>query len=306
MLWAVGMFAIAACDDTTTSSPAVHIAHRTSRIVNRATPALTLTCPQAAGGHGYMGACAPSSVLSPVPRAQTAGRILIEDLSNNDPSDCGSAIKAAGFKGLVVKLRQGSFVDRTGPYMVASARAAGLATGGYDFDQDYTVAEAKAFVEDAQIAGLYPTTRNTLPLTFDVEYGDFSISGLLAQIRYVESQGYRVDIYTGAWYWGPHAGCRWPTGIDAWLAGYPVAFPLCGLPTGLYVLHQFTDTPHDQSVYLGSAWPVFTNAVPKPSAAQRARWKRALAASKRALAIDQKHQAIQAQRVRYFTAQLAG
>ena len=254
-----------------------------------------------------MGVCAPKSLLG-ITRPTVPAGVLFEDLSNNDPCDCGPAIKAQGFHGLVVKLLQGSYVDPTAFYMLASARAAGLATGGYDFDQTYTVAEAQSFVRLAKLDGLEPGSRNTLPLTFDVEYGSFSYSGLLAQIRYVQSQGYRVDIYTGNWYWGPHAGCQWPTGVPAWLSGYPTAATVCGLPASLYLMHQFTDTPHDASVYLGANWQAFTNSAPpkpKPSAGTIARWKRELAASKRALGKLDRSVAVQAQRVRYFTGRLA-
>jgi hypothetical protein len=170
--------------------------------------------------------------------------------------------------------------------MVQSARAAGLAVGEYDFDQNYTVSEAAVFVQRMHAAGIYPTTPNTFPATLDVEYGSFSYTGLLAQIAYLHAQGYRVQIYTGAWYWSPHAGCRWPTSISAWLSGYPSAPVPCGT-TG-YSEHQYTSTPIDLSVFLGSLpqFHAFVNATPPkppgPTPAQLASWTRARDSSLRA------------------------
>ena len=222
--------------------------------------AVAPACPEAANGHGSPGICAPRTFS--IPRTVERGPTY-PDRSNNDPCYCGAQIKAAGQVGLIAKANQGvGFIDSTEVGMIASARAAGLAVGVYDFDQDYTVAEARVLVARAQAAGIFPTTPNTFPLYFDVEYGAFSYSGLMAQIAYVRALGYRVGIYTGQWYWGPHAGCRWPTGVTAWLSGYPVATPICGLPSSLFVAHQFTDIPVDETVYLGSSFAAFVNALP--------------------------------------------
>jgi hypothetical protein len=220
------------------------------------------SCPQAAAGHGYPGACAPRQQLQLLTPHAVAG-VKYPDRSNNDPCYCGAAIRAQGYRGLIVKANQGTgFIDPTAIGMVQSARAAGLTVGVYDFDQDYTVAEARVFVARAHAAGIYPATANTFPLYIDVEFGNFSYPGLLAQIAYLRSQGYRVGIYTGQWYWTPHAGCRWPGGVSAWLSGYPSAPVPCGT-TG-YNAHQFTSTPTDLTVYLGSAaqFRTFVHATP--------------------------------------------
>jgi hypothetical protein len=212
-----------------------------------------------------MGVCAPKPRLGlTAPRSTTSGGPVYQDLSNNDPCYCGAAIKQRGQVGLIVKANQGvGFIDSTAVGMVASARAAGLAVGEYDFDQDYTVSEAQVFVARLQAAGIGPSTPNTFPAYLDVEYGNFSYGGLLAQIAYLRSKGYRVGIYTGDWYWGPHAGCQWPSGlVSAWLSGYPNAPVPCGT-TG-YNAHQFTSTPIDLSVYLGSLdqFHAFVHATP--------------------------------------------
>lgn len=236
-------------------------AHKTAHKPARLTP----ICPQAANGHGSLGVCAPKTKLGLTAPHLVPGPIY-PDRSNNDPCYCGAQIKAAGQVGLIVKANQGvGFVDQTAVGMVASARAAGLAVGEYDFDQDYTVGEARLFVARLHAAGIYPSTPNTFPAYLDVEYGQFSYGGLAAQIAYLRSQGYRVGIYTGQWYWGPHAGCQWPSGVSAWLSGYPVAPVPCG--TQNYSAHQFTSTPVDLSVFLGSLaqFHRFVNATPKPA-----------------------------------------
>lgn len=207
-------------------------------------------CPQAADGRGHMGACAPKSLRLTVTRPTAVVGPTYVDLSNNDPCDCGAAIRAQGHVGLIVKLNQGGFVDSTAAGMVASARAARLAVGGYDFDQNYNVPEAKILVVRLRAVGILPHTRNTFPVIFDIEYGAFSLTGLRAQIRYVQAQGYRVAIYTGGWYWTPHAGCTW-VGLPAWLAGYPTAPIFCGLPVGLYNDHQYTSTGNVTSTLTG-------------------------------------------------------
>lgn len=229
-------------------------------------------CPLAADGHGQAGVCAPASVLRdaasrPHLAAAADASPQFEDLSNNDPCNCGPAIRAHGMSGLIVKANQGvGFIDWTAVPMVQSARAAGLAVGMYDFDQDYTVAEAQVFVARARAAGILPNTPNTFPLYLDVEYGNFNYGGLIAQIAYIRSQGYRVGIYTGDWYWGPHAGCQWPAGVTAWLSGYPSAIVPCGLPGLLFQAHQYTSTPVDISVFLGSTsqFTAFVASAPPP------------------------------------------
>lgn len=203
-------------------------------------------------GRGAMGACGPRGSKNTNPTATLGGPPRWEDLSNNDPCVCGAQLKAEGYVGLVAKANQGTgFLDSTEVPMIQSARAAGLAVGVYDFDQDYSIAEADALVRQAQAAGIFPNTPNTFPLTFDVEFGNFSYSGLLAQIAHVQKLGYRVNVYTGEWYWGPHAGCQWPAGITAWISGYPVASHVCGLPDSLWAIHQYSDTPVDLDI-LGS------------------------------------------------------
>lgn len=230
-------------------------------------------CPEAATGHGAPGVCSPQArfgLSAPSTRALTPSSPLYPDRSNNDPCYCGASIRAAGQRGLIVKAIQGlGFTDSTEVGMVASARAAGLAVGVYDFDQDYSVAEAARFVQRAQAAGIFPHTPNTFPLYLDVEFGNFSYTGLLAQIAYLHRAGYRVGIYTGDWYWGPHAGCRWPAGTSAWLSGYPNATVPCG--TSGYNAHQFTSTPIDLTAYLGTfaQFEAFVQATPPgPTPAQ--------------------------------------
>ena len=257
-------------------------------------------CPLAAAGHGSLGACAPKQSLGlTVPRTIT-NQPTYPDRSNNDPCYCGAQIKAAGQVGLIAKANQGTgFIDQTAVGMIQSARAQGLAVGLYDFDQDYTVAEAQVLVARAHAAGIYPSTPRTFPLYLDVEYGNFNYGGLLAQIAFLRAQGYRVGIYTGDWYWGPHAGCRWPQGVSAWLSGYPSAPVPCG--TTDYLVHQFTSTPIDMNVFLGSraAFDSFVLAAPKPPLA---RWKRAQAASLRAY--DRRGCPVLAQRDSWFAGQL--
>ena len=184
---------------------------------------------------------------------------------------CGATLKGQGYLGLIVKANQGTaFVDQTAVPMVASARQAGLATGLYDFDSTYTIAEAQLLVARAKAMGILPHSTNSLGLWLDVEYGNFSTAGLNAQIAYLRSQGYRPGIYTGDWYWAPHAGCVWPASVPAWLSGYPSAIVPCGLPASLFVLHQYTSSPVDKSVFLGTAtaFQAFTSGKPPPPAAQ--------------------------------------
>lgn len=202
-------------------------------------------CPQAADGHGTMGGCAPHRVGLAAPKSAQAvgvsGGPTYVDLSNNDPCYCGSSIRAAGHAGLIVKMNQGTgFIDSTAVGMIASGRHAGLAVGGYDFDEDYSISEARVFVSRLKAAGIGPHSTNTFPAIFDVEFGSFSLNGLRLQIAYTESQGYRVAVYTGEWYWTPHAGCTW-VGRPAWLAGYPTAPRPCGMAPFYFKDHQYTE-----------------------------------------------------------------
>lgn len=239
-------------------------------------PKAEAECPAATEGSGSMGACAPPSVgLSAPPRVggtlgvSHAPRFV--DLSNNDPCYCATALRRAGYRGEIDKANQGTgFVDSTFVRMIDGARKARLAVGGYDFDETYSVAEAKLFVARLRAAGITPRGHNEFPAVFDVEYGSFSISGLRAQIAYVQHQGYRVEVYTGAWYWTPHAGCQW-VGVRAWLAGYPTAPVFCGLTASLYVNHQYTDHASiggghssDASVHIAGSWQTEVNAAPSP------------------------------------------
>jgi hypothetical protein len=224
-------------------------------------------CPAATNGHGSPGICAPKNVKLKLALPTVEAGPRYQDRSNNNPCYCGALIRNEGYRGLIAKSNQGGFIDQTAAGMIASARAAGLAVGLYDFDQNYTIAEAQLFVSRARAAGITPTGRNEFPLYFDVESGAFSLPGLRAQIAYVRSQGYRVGEYTGNWYWGPHAGCAW-TGVSAWLSGYPNAIIPCGLSLSLYLAHQFSDNPVDVTVYRGSLaqFEAFVNnlAPPKP------------------------------------------
>lgn len=230
-------------------------------------------CPNATSGNGSMGACAPTSVGLSAPHALVGGRLgansqpSFVDLSNNDPCYCAVALRKAGYKGEIDKANQGTgFIDSTFVAMIKGARAAHLAVGGYDFDETYSVAEAKVFVSQLRAAGITPHGHDEFPAVFDVEYGAFSLAGLQAQIAYVRHQGYRVEVYTGGWYWTAHAGCTW-VGVPAWLAGYPDAPIFCGLSSSLYADHQFTDHAtidgshsSDASVHVTGSWAAEINA----------------------------------------------
>lgn len=246
------------------------------------------------GAHstGSMGLCLPHAHNTPPGfKLNLIGETRFQDRSNNNPCDCGTLIRSAGMSGLIVKANQGEWVDPTGAAMIASARKAGLAVGLYDFDWTYTIAEARVLAAVARADGIPPGAHNTFPLTLDVEAGSFSYAGLLAQIHYLYGLGYRVQIYTGDWYWGPHAGCRWPpVTAGAWLSGYPAYVPVCGLPTRLIESHQYTETPIDISVYLGTSFADYVNAAPPPPPppppsppSKLPRWKRALDATALAL-----------------------
>lgn len=222
--------------------------------------AAIVACPQAATGHGDMGACVPTKLgLSrPPSTAQPAG-ITYPDLSNNDPCVCAAAIRAHGHPGEIDKANQGTrFSDSWFVSMVKDAKAHGLATGGYDFDELYTASEVYLFIKRLHAAGIYRSTPNTFAPTIDVEFGNFSREGLQHQINILNREFGRVKIYTGGWYFLPHAGCWWPKGVPAWLSGYPNASVFCGLSESLFKEHQYTDhgfngeTFSDMTVYRGN------------------------------------------------------
>jgi hypothetical protein len=219
--------------------------------------------PCGANDKGSMGGCAPRTFSGAI--TQPAG-VLFCDRSNNNTLQSGAALKAEGCHGLIAKANQGSWDDPTTASWINNARSVGLAVGVYDFDADYTVAEAKVFASAARAVAITPTARNTFLLILDVEWGSFNYTGLKAQIHYLVGLGYRVGIYTGEWYWTPHAGDIWPTNTYGWLSGYPVAVTITGMPTNLYVMHQYTSSPLDQSVYFGSLaqFEAFVNNAPVP------------------------------------------
>lgn len=232
---------------------------------------VTFSCPAAHNGRGAPGACAPKPIadvlgVTRAPRVVAPSSPLFEDLSNNDPCVCGTTLRAKGHSGLIVKANEGTYyVDPWAQPMADSARAAGLAIGAYDFDVYYSIAEVQLFVQRLHALGIFPNTPNVFPPYLDVEAGNFSYGGLLGQIAYLHQQGYqKIGIYTGDWYWGPHAGCTWPAGVYAWLSGYPSAPVPCG--TTNYNAHQFTSTPVDLSAFLGSQtqFQAFVNALPPP------------------------------------------
>lgn len=236
-------------------------------------------CLAASHGHGQIGACAPPQVHARLAPFRSSGGITYPDLSNNDPCICGGALRAHGHPGEIDKANQGTgFIDGTFLGMIADAKRHGLAVGGYDFDQDYTVAEVYLFINRLHAAGIWRSTPNTFPPTLDVEYGNASRAGLEHQIAVLFRVYGRVQVYTGAWYWFPHFGCWIPRGVSFWLAGYPNAPLLCGLAEYRFVSHQYTDhgfnggNYSDMSVWRGSAasFAAFVQAPrahiePKPS-----------------------------------------
>jgi Glycosyl hydrolases family 25 len=240
-------------------------------------------CPQASNGHGSMGGCTPPVVKTKLkltlknPAAPFGPKF--PDFSNNDPCYCGAALRAHGIVGEIDKTNQGiGFIDRTFVGMVQNARANGLAVGGYDFVQEYNAQEVYTFINRLHAAGIWRWTTNTFPPTLDVEYGAFSYTGLQHMINILEREYGRVQIYTGGWYYEPHAGCRWPGGVSAWLSGYPNATPVCGLPSYLFAEHQFADngfngvTSVDLSVYRFSNFKAFVHSTPpKPKPSPRAK-----------------------------------
>lgn len=234
-------------------------------------------CPQALGGVGAMGECAPPAVKSKTASASSAvhGGITYPDFSNNDPCYCAGALKAHGRAGEIDKANQGTgFIDRTFVPMVTEAHRLGLAVGGYDFDQEYTAQETYAFIGRLHAAGIYRNTPRTFPPTLDVEFGSASIEGLKHQVAVLKREYGRVQIYTGAWYWLPHFGCWVPPGVSFWLSGYPIAQLLCGLKAVNWQAHQFTDHGYtgasqvpfaDLSLYIGRSFAQFIQATKSPA-----------------------------------------
>jgi hypothetical protein len=234
-----------------------------------------VTCPSAADHGGFLGACQVEhqlTYLSP-PAATTSNLIVVpagvpfEDRSNNNPCDCGTVLKLEGFRGLIVKANQGVWIDPSGAAMVKSVRAAGLAVGVYDFDATYTLSEARTLITAAKRDGLTPKRSGEFPLVLDIEYGQATLARVEAQLLFLRQQGWRVAIYTGEWFWTPHMGINWPAATPAWLSGYPSVIPVPGLPKSLYLMHQWTDAPADEDVYLGTirAFDSFVGTpVPRP------------------------------------------
>lgn len=241
-------------------------------------PIASTGCPAAAAGNGSMGACAPTDTFKPVPpkltlRLGAAGGITFSDRSNNDPTTNMAAIRAHGHPALYAKVVQGlGFVDGWFLPQVRSARAAGLAVGGYDFVSTYSTAEAFFFANRLRLAGVTRASARTLPPVLDIEYASASRAGVQAMVNLLHRAYGRVAIYTGAWYWGPHLGCWWPKGAYGWISGYPSAPLPCGMPSSAFVIHQYTDHGFDgagyadMNLWLGSpaAWRTFSHtATPK-------------------------------------------
>jgi predicted small lipoprotein YifL len=244
-------------------------------------PSVVHACPDATHGKGAMGECAPATAQvksTIVHAASVSGQgITWPDLSNNDPTYNMAAIRRHGHPAVVLKVNQGvGFLDGTFYYMAKAAQRAGLAVGGYDFDQEYTAAEAYAFVGRLHAAGITRYSARKVPPTLDIEFGVPSRSGVEHQLAVLVREYGRAQIYTGGWYWLPHFGCWWPRGVPAWLSGYPTASVFCGLSQSLFNQHQFTDHGFngvffsDMSRWLGSAasFASYTQAVAGPSKAQ--------------------------------------
>lgn len=264
-------------------------------------PAGTNTCPEAAAGHGSMGACAPKAKLGltlPGSAAPSFGASpTYPDVSNNQWVGCTAswdfgAIARAGHPAIYGKTNQGTgFTDCTFPSVVAKARAAGLAPGGYDFVSTYTAAEAYRFVAILRANGTC-TSAKTLPPALDVEYGAATRSGVQTMANIVKAACGRVAVYTGSWYWSPHLGCWWPSGgVTGWISGYPTASAPCGLNYTSWLQHQYSDSAwngagtSDMSVYQGAArgtsFASFARlAAPTPTAVLNAHELRLIAAYK--------------------------
>lgn len=252
-------------------------------------PSVKQACPDATHLQGSMGACSPEQQATAPAGAIVASAALsirgsFPDFSNNDPCYCGAQLRAHGHPGEIDKVNQGvGFIDRTFGPMVADARRHGLCVGGYDFDQDYTAAEAYTLVAGLHHAGIYRHTTCTFPPTLDVEFGLPSKAGLEHQLAVLRREYGRAQIYTGGWYWTPHFGCWVPKGVrdgwvKFWLSGYPTTSLPCGVPARSWKSHQYTDhgytgapqVPYsDMSRYLAGDFASFVQlAKPKPTKAQ--------------------------------------
>lgn len=248
-----------------------HAAHPPLRPLATPLTAAERACPAAADGHGSMGACAPPGTFHAVPpsamlRLQASARITFPDRSNNDPTRNMAAIAGAGHPAIYLKRSQGTgFSDGWFVAQANPARARRMSVGGYDFVSTYSAAEAFFFVNELRLGGITRASARTMPPVLDVEFGSASRAGVQTMVNIVRRAYGRVMIYTGDWYWGPHLGCWWPSGVQAWLSGYPSAPVPCGLPRSLYVVHQFTDHGWDgagyvdMNLWLGSTpgWRVF-------------------------------------------------
>lgn len=211
-----------------------------------------------AADHGAMGVCAPRTVkvgANGKPPTVAAAQSF-PDFSNNNPQSCAAfgRIKAAGHQLVYLKANQGTWVDPTFHYQALCARSHGLAVSGYDFVSSYSVREAQVFVSVLRAAGL--GSRGP-PATLDIEYANASRPGVQAMRNTVAAAFGHVQIYTGCWYWCSRLGAFWPSGTYGWLAGYPSAPILRGMPGVRYLSHQFSDrAPNgtggtsDMSVYL--------------------------------------------------------
>lgn len=237
---------------------------------------------QVARGGGQMGGCEPGYIKA---GALKRGATLapsgerFPDISNNNGLTDSQTSRIGALNPLVyLKTNQGTgFIDRTFLHRTALLRRAGAATGGYDFVSCYCAAEANLFVSLLHQAGMTRTSKGWGPPTLDVEYGNASRQGVAVMAAIVQRAFGRVQVYTGCWYWcGRLGGGYWPVGAYGWLAGYPSAPILPGLPRRLYVAHQYTDrgfngvTSSDMSIYLaGAGHPTFAAYVaaatkPKP------------------------------------------
>lgn len=242
-------------------------------------PSVVKACPEALHGQGTMGGCAPPEPVKPklLLKAKASstgsGGITYPDRSNNDPTYNMAAIKRAGHPAIVLKVNQGvGFLDSTFYYAAKAAKRAGVCVGGYDFDQEYTAAEAYTFIARLHAAGIDRSTPCTLPPTLDVEYGAFSASGLEHQIDILMRTYGRVNIYTGCWYITGHLGARWFANVSAWISGYPFASACPGIPGSRFSQHQYTDHGYDgvgfvdMTEWRGSsaAFKSFTQTGPTP------------------------------------------
>jgi hypothetical protein len=230
---------------------------------------------------GVPGACAPRplSIRRLLPSTALPGPRFI-DLSNNNPVSAQGmrAIKARGYVGVIVKVNQAGYRDPTAAGMVHAARAVGLKVGGYGFADPTRVGpiqEAHFFVAYAKQAGVCGG-QGVFPATLDAEYGNITRGYVAVWVGIVRHACGSVQIYTGQWYWNPHVGCYWPSGVRGWVSAYGVSDVRRYLPCGLGALlleHQYTDREFngantaDASTFFGSSSQLdtYTGAKPKPA-----------------------------------------